>query len=35
MKLRGEAVDEGQRVRDRDTIERWAEAEANDLDNEA
>jgi transposase-like protein len=28
-------VDEAQRVRDRDTVERWVKAEGADLDNEA
>jgi len=34
-KLRGEIVDEGQRTRYRDTVERWAKAEGADLENEA
>jgi hypothetical protein len=33
--LSGESADEGQRTRDRDTIERWAKAEGADLENEA
>lgn len=34
-KLRGEPVDEAQQARDSDTVERWAEAEGADLENEA
>jgi hypothetical protein len=34
-KLCGGGVDEAQRVRDRDTVERWVKAEGADLDNEA
>jgi hypothetical protein len=34
-KLRGRNVDERQRARDRDTIERWAEAEGVGLEGEA
>jgi hypothetical protein len=35
VKLRGECLAEGQRARDRDTIERWAEATGTDLEIEA
>jgi hypothetical protein len=35
MKLHCEAAGEGQRVRDRDAIERWAEAEGANLEGEA
>jgi hypothetical protein len=34
-KLCGEDVDEGQRIWDRDTVERWATAEGADLETEA
>jgi hypothetical protein len=34
-KFCGEGVDEGQRVRDRDTVQMWAKAEGADLETEA
>ena len=35
VKLHGEPAPERQRVRDRDTIRRWEEAEGADLENDA
>jgi hypothetical protein len=34
-KLRGDSVDENQRAKDRDTVDRWEKAEGVDLENEA
>jgi hypothetical protein len=34
-RLRGESVDEDQRVHNRDTVDRWGRAEGKDLENEA